>query len=59
VAAVAASRLLESWLYEVEPGDPWSLMMAITLLLAAALAAGWIPAKRAASIDPARTLRAE
>jgi predicted permease len=55
--ALAAGKLLEGWLYEVGPTDPLSLSVAVALLLAAAVAAGWLPIRWAASVDPATTLR--
>jgi len=56
-AALAAAQLLKSLLFNVGPHDPASFV-AVTLLLAlVALAASWLPARRAASIDPMRSLR--
>jgi predicted permease len=57
--ALAVTRLLTSMLFQVSGRDPWSLVAAPALLLAVALAAAWLPARRAAHIDPARTLREE
>jgi putative ABC transport system permease protein len=58
-AALAAAQLLKSLLFNVGPHDPASFV-AVTLLLAlVALAASWLPARRAASIDPMRSLRTE
>ncbi len=57
--ATAATRLLATLLYGVSPLDPRAFA-AVTLGLAAiALAASYIPARRAASIDPATALREE
>jgi predicted permease len=58
-AAWAAGRLLESWLYQVEPGDPLALGGAAGALLLTAALACWLPARRAASTDPLETLREE
>jgi putative ABC transport system permease protein len=55
--AVAASRLLESVLYEVRPSDPIVLGSIALLLATAALAASWFPARRAARLDPLVVLR--
>ncbi len=55
----AATRSAASLLFEVRPGDPLSIALAITILLAAACAATVFPSRRAASIDPAATLRSE
>ncbi len=46
-------------LFQVNARDPWSLTAAPALLLATALTAAWLPARRAARIDPVRTLREE
>jgi putative ABC transport system permease protein len=57
--AILLTRLLRSQLYEIRPGDP-STVAAVALLLAAAgLAAGYIPARRATSVDPMSALRQE
>ena len=58
-AAFALTRLMASLLFEVRPTDP-ATFGAVTLLLAAtALAASWIPARKAARVDPLVTLRHE
>ena len=59
VGAALATRLLESLLHGVRPGDPGTLALAALTLLATALAASWIPARRATRVDPAATLRTE
>jgi ABC-type lipoprotein release transport system permease subunit len=46
-------------LFDVSAHDPWSLAAAPAVLLAIALAAAWLPARRAALIDPVRALREE
>ena len=50
-------RLLTSMLYGVKPGDPLALVATVAILLATAGAAAWLPARRAAAVDPAITLR--
>jgi hypothetical protein len=55
--AIAFGRLLTSLLYGVAPGDPIALFSTILILLATAGASAWLPARRAASVDPAITLR--
>ena len=57
--ALYAGHLMKSLLYGVGSYDPWALAGAPLLLLSCALAAGFIPAKRAASIEPMRALRTE
>jgi len=58
-AALALSRLVGSMLYEVQPHDPATLFGAVMTLLAVALAASWIPARRAAGVQPMEALRHE
>jgi predicted permease len=57
--AVAVSRVLSSQLYEVGPTDPVTLAGAALLLVGVALAAAWIPARRASQVEPMRVLRSE
>lgn len=59
VAALATSRLVSSLLFGVTPTDPLALGGACLVLLVAAGAAAYLPARRATSIDPVRTLRAD
>jgi putative ABC transport system permease protein len=58
-AAVAGSRVIASLLYDVSPRDPVVFAATSVALLAIALAACWIPARRAASVDPLIALRAD
>jgi predicted permease len=58
-AALAVGRLLEGLLFGISPSDPLTLAVVALVLLAAAAAAGYGPARRAARLDPARVLRAE
>jgi predicted permease len=55
--AIVGVRFVKSQLYEITKMDVPTMAAAIAVLLAAACVAGLIPAKRAASIDPARALR--
>ena len=52
-------RYIESQLYEITGVNPVLLLLAVATLVIAAVFAGFIPARRAASIDPARALRIE
>ncbi len=57
--AVAATRLLKTMLFGVAPTDPLSFAAVALVLTAVAMAASWIPARRAARIDPMAALRHE
>jgi putative ABC transport system permease protein len=59
LGALGATRFLAGILYEVRPGDPVSLAAAAAVLAAAAFAAHWLPARRAARLDPLTALRTE
>lgn len=59
VAAGALSRVLTSLLYGVSPTDPATYGAVAVALVVVSVAATWIPATRAAGVDPARALRAE
>ncbi|HET9305745.1 MAG TPA: ABC transporter permease [Candidatus Sulfotelmatobacter sp.] len=59
LGAVVASRLLRSFLFGVSPFDPAVLALAAVFVLMLALAASLLPARRAASIDPMKALRAD
>ncbi len=59
LGAVATSRLLQSLLFGVSPFDPLVLMLAAAAVLILALVASLPPARRAASIDPMKALRAD
>ncbi len=59
LGAWGAARVVRAVLYEVSPADPLALAGALGLLVGAALAAAYAPARRAARIDPAGALRAE
>jgi putative ABC transport system permease protein len=56
-AALALAQLAGSLLYGVGPTDPVTFMSAATALGAIALAAAWLPARRASRIDPAVVLK--
>ncbi len=58
-AAALLARLVKSMLFGIEPYDPATLMAAAVLLVAVATAATWIPARRAAKVEPVQALRYE
>jgi len=58
-AALALTRLVKSMLFGIQPWDPATLVAGSLLLLAVALAASWIPARRAAGVQPMDALRHE
>jgi ABC-type antimicrobial peptide transport system permease subunit len=58
-AALAGSRLVASLLYDVSPRDPAVFAATTFILLAIALVACWLPARRAARVDPLAALRAQ
>ncbi len=58
-AAIALSRALSSLLYSISPYDPLTYAMVALILIAAAVLASYLPARRALRIDPADALRAE
>jgi predicted permease len=59
VAALLLARLVKSMLYGLQPADPVSLIAGAGLLMAVGLAASWLPARRAASVQPMEALRHE
>ena len=54
-----ANRVLRSMLFEISSNDPVTIVMAVTALAAIGVLAGLVPARRAAHVDPAVTLRCE
>ena len=57
--ALALTRLLSSWLYEVDPTDPSTFAVVPGFLVVVSLLACFIPARRATKVDPMATLRTE
>jgi predicted permease len=57
--ALVAARPLKSMLYQLSPFDPASFALAIAAMIAVSGCASWLPARRAASIEPMQALRAE
>lgn len=58
-AALLLTRLVKSMLYRIQPDDPMTMVGGVLVLLVVALAAGWIPARRAAGVQPMEALRHE
>lgn len=59
LAAAASTRVLQTLLFGITPGDPGTFAAASVLLAAACLLASYIPARRAIQVDPATALRGE
>ena len=59
LAGLAATRVLSSLLFQVAPRDPLTFAAVTLLLLGVGLVASWLPARRAARVDPATALREE
>jgi ABC-type antimicrobial peptide transport system permease subunit len=58
-AAYALTRTIASFLYDVSPTDPATAAAVAGVFLDVAAFAAFVPARRAASVDPASTLRAD
>ena len=58
-SALALARLLTSALFGVTAQDPFTFAVVLALLVAVALFAVWVPARRAIRVDPLVALRAE
>jgi ABC-type antimicrobial peptide transport system permease subunit len=59
LAAGAMSSIMASLLYGVEATDPLTYASVAVVLIAVSILASWIPAARAAGVDPSRALRSE
>lgn len=57
--ALAASKLVESFLFGMKPNDPLALIGSAVTLVTAAILAGYVPARNASRIDPMIALRHE
>ena len=57
VGALAVTRLMGTLLFNVAPNDPLTFIAVSAILAAVAFLAGWLPARRAARIDPLLALR--
>jgi putative ABC transport system permease protein len=59
VLAIILSRVLRTFLFEVQPSDPMTLIIVGALFVGVALLACWVPVRRAAKVDPLEALRYE
>ena len=59
IAAFALTRILASMLVEVKPTDPMTFVFVSVLFMIIAIMASWLPALRAAGLDPTTALRNE
>jgi ABC-type antimicrobial peptide transport system permease subunit len=59
ICAVALSRLMQSFLFEVSALDPMTFSIVPLLMVIVAIIAAWVPARRAAAVDPMQALRAD
>jgi ABC-type lipoprotein release transport system permease subunit len=59
IAALALTRVMARFLLDVSPSDPLTYMIVALVLSGVALAACWIPARRATKVDPGVALRYE
>jgi predicted permease len=59
LASLAVTKTAASLLYELKPNDPLTIVLATLILSAVALIAGYLPARRAARVDPMIALRDE
>jgi len=58
-ASLAAGRLVQTLVYGIKPSDPSVLITTAAILAAATTLAAWLPARRAARMDPMSALRDE
>lgn len=59
LAAIPLSRMISGLLFQVQPIDPPTIALSAGLLVVVALAAAWVPARRATAVDPMIALRGE
>ena len=59
ISARAASTVLSNLLFGIKPGDPFTFMLAILIMIGVSLIAVFLPARRAARVDPMTALRSE
>jgi ABC-type antimicrobial peptide transport system permease subunit len=58
-AAIAGTRVIQTLLFGLEPGDPALLAASALLLVLVAVGAAYVPARRASNLDPLVALRTE
>jgi predicted permease len=58
-ASIATTRFLQDYLFELKPTDPETIAIAVLMLAVIAVLAGYLPARRAARVDPMTALRYE
>jgi ABC-type antimicrobial peptide transport system permease subunit len=59
LAAAASTRVVSTFLFGLEARDPLTLGAATAVVLITSIGAGFLPARRAAGVDPVRALKAE
>lgn len=59
IAALGLAKFVEGLVFGLKPHDPLTIIASVCLLLVIGLAAGYLPARRAARIDPIVALRTE
>ena len=59
LASLAASRVIESLLFELTPTDASAIVQAVVVMTVVALVAAYLPARRAARVDPLIALRCD
>jgi predicted permease len=57
--AYLSTQGLRTFLYDVKSNDPWTMVAVTLVLMVGGLAASWLPARRAAGVDPMEALRTE
>jgi ABC-type antimicrobial peptide transport system permease subunit len=58
-AAIGLTRFMQSLLFEISPLDPTTYIAVAFLLVAAVVAASYLPARRTLAVDPVKALRVE
>jgi len=57
--SLAFASVMKSFVYQLSPADPLSILSAAVFLIALTFLSAWLPARRAAAVDPPMALRAE